>query len=150
MNIWWTDNRSLWNKRCHKKWKSPYFLPSLTPPPQTDCTFLINGWKYMFVIRVEDSLWWKITSDGRWPLMEDDLWWNTTFDGRQSLKEDDLWWKTIFDERLPLMEDILWWRITFNGRPNMNKFEYVCLCMTLNDYVWLCKISISFTPPTHP
>ena len=32
---------------------------------------------------MEDDLRWKMTFDGRQPLMEDDLRWKTTFDGRR-------------------------------------------------------------------
>ena len=38
---------------------------------------------------------------------EDDLRWKMTFDGRRPLMEDDLQWKTTFDRRQPLMEDNL-------------------------------------------
>ena len=48
---------------------------------------------------------WKMTFDGRRPLMEDDLWWKTTFEGTRPLMEDDLWWKTPFDGRRSSMED---------------------------------------------
>ena len=32
-------------------------------------------------------------------LMEDDLRWKMTFNGRQPLVEDDLWWKSTFRGR---------------------------------------------------
>ena len=46
---------------------------------------------------MEDHLWWKITFDGRRPLMENHLCWNSM--------ENDLWWKMNIYGRPPLIED---------------------------------------------
>ena len=87
---------------------------------------------------MEDSLWWKTTFDGRWPLMEDTYEgrqssientpsWKMTHNGRQPLMmkmtfyreqpsmEDHLQWKTMFDGRWLLMEEDLHCKITFGG-----------------------------------
>ena len=77
------------------------------------------------VIENQDSLWWKMSFDGRQPLTEDDLWGKTTFDGRRPLMEDDLWRKTTFHGRRHLMEDDLWpkrtWKTTSDGRRHLTE-----------------------------
>ena len=47
--------------------------------------------------------------------MEDNLRWKMTFNGRQPLIEDNLQWETNFDEEDLLMEDDLQLRTTFIG-----------------------------------
>ena len=49
---------------------------------------------------MEDNYWWKMTYDGRCPLLEDVL------DGGWPLMEYDHRWKITFNGRQPLMEDI--------------------------------------------
>ena len=41
-------------------------------------------------VSMEDNLRWKMTFDGRHPLIEENLLWKTTFDGRQPLIEQDI------------------------------------------------------------
>ena len=83
---------------------------------------------------MENGLWWKMTFDGRQPLMQDDLWWKMTFNGRQPLLEDNLQWKPIcdgrrhliednLDERRFFMEDNLWSNMTFDGRRLSRKYN---------------------------
>ena len=78
-------------------------------------------WKTSFLL--EEHYWWKMTIDGRQPLIEDILWWMANLDERQHLMEDDLWWKTTFDELRPSKtpkEDVLRWKTIFDGRrPSM-------------------------------
>ena len=62
---------------------------------------------------MEDDLWWKMTFDGRQPLMDGILWWKT------NIVTGNIWWKTTFDGRQHLMEDRIWWKTTFEGRQHL-------------------------------
>ena len=78
------------------------------------------------------QLGWKMTFDGKRPLMGDDLWlkttfdgrylwWKTTFDGtqlliRQHFMDNKLGWKATFYKRWPLIEDNILWKTTFDGK----------------------------------
>ena len=59
-----------------------------------------------------NDLWWKITFDGKEPMMKGKIWWKSNFDRRPSLMEDNLWRKMTCDGRQPLMKDIIWWKMT--------------------------------------
>ena len=74
----------------------------------------------------EDNLRWKMTFDGRRPLMEDDLLRKTTIDGRRPLAEEDLWQKTTFDGRRPFIEDDLQWKTTMR---TTSKTKRTCTLM---------------------
>ena len=56
---------------------------------------------------MEDDLGWKMTFDGRRPLVVEDLQMKTTFNGRLRgpLMEDDIQGKRTSDGRLPAMKD---------------------------------------------
>ena len=96
------------------------------PPPSHSSHFNIrlndqayNCLIHFYKIDYHDNLRWKMTLDGRQPLMEDDPWWKTTFDGRWTLMEDDLWWKMTFEGRRHSMEVNLQSKTTFNGRGHL-------------------------------
>ena len=95
-----------------------------------------------------DSLQWKTTFSGRWPLVEYDLWWKTTFSGRRPSVEDDLWWKMTLGVRQPSVEDDLWgWflplTITAKLSPNQNFFRCPPYATVLWFLFWVwCAIRI--------
>ena len=94
---------------------------------------------------MEDTLWWKTTVDGRWPLVEDDFWWKTTFYERRPLMENNLLWKTTFDGRQPLAEDTLWWRTTFDD----NLCFLSCYEIYITSKVKTCKTHVQFIILVH-
>ena len=63
-----------------------------------------------------------MTFDWIWPSIKAILWWKMTFDGRQPLMKDDVYdgndvlLKITFDGLQPLMEASHWWKTTFDGR----------------------------------
>ena len=63
---------------------------------------------------MENNLRWKTNSNGKQLLIEYTFWWKITFDGRQPLIEDDL--KTPFDER---QDNHLWKTTIIDGRGDL-------------------------------
>ena len=71
---------------------------------------------------MEDTIWWKITFEGRQYSLEDNFQWKTPFYGRQLSKEEELWWKKTFNGRVPLIENNHCWKTTFNGiKPSLEE-----------------------------
>ena len=115
--------------------------------------YRVNLWMnrifYGRCLLLEEQYWWKMTIDGRQPLiedshlwtrnfderwkMEDEIWWKTTFYGRWLLMEDGLWRRSCKGKWI-LMEDDLWWKTTFDGlQPSM---EEVIKWKTILDGRW--------------
>ena len=66
-----------------------------------------------------DTLLWKMTFNGRQPLIGDNLRWKMSFDGRRPLMEDNLRCKTTFDGRQQVIINFLG-RVRHGKRSNLS------------------------------
>ena len=99
----------------------------------THCYWLVQSVESCLM---EDDLWWKMTSVGRWPLwMTDELWCSKRrfrsifLRSSSSLRLSQCLMSYSFLWKMTSMEDDLWRKTTFDGRrPRMVHLTFVSVC----------------------